>query len=324
MEAAEVSAVLTVDDPLGDVLMDDATGRTFEAHTVMQSPDSQSDFDITGGMFAIEFIPDQERVQTEQAAPLPVESYDTGKLAEQSSEAQEPQPAAEMRGDMSAAAAETAETPAEPVAQADSPVEEIAEGEQVSEALAQEDVVAGAFAFEMSPDSEPASAGAEAETDAADVETIAPEHAPHIEEQFTASSMWSEPETQFTAIDIEAVAVEEAVSPAEASVPETGFDLSSEPAPVEVATAEPVEQAVSVEASAPAEPAQAEPIESVAPSESTAATAQLSPEVIEQIVRRVVAEMSDSVVREIAWEVVPDCVERVVERLAREGVSRRM
>jgi hypothetical protein len=136
--------------------------------------------------------------------------------------------------------------------------------------------------------------------------------------------MWSEPETQFTAIDIEAVAVEEAVSPVEATVPETGFALSSEPAIVEATMAEPVDQAVPAEPSAPAEPIEAEPTESVAPVESTATPAQLSPEVIEEIVRRVVAEISDSVVREIAWEVVPDCVERVVERLTREGVSRRM
>jgi CheY-like chemotaxis protein len=328
MEAAEVSAVLTVDDPLGDVLMDEATGRTYEAHTVMQSPDAQSDFDITGGMFAIEFIPDQESVRTEQAASQPVESYDTGELAGQSPDAQESEPAAEMSGDLSATAAQTAETSAEPVAQAYYPVEEPAPVEQVSEANAQEDVEAGAFAFEMAPDSESASAVAgaapEAETDATDVETIAPEHAPHIEEQFTASSMWSEPETQFTAIDIEAVAVEEAVSPVEATVPETGFALSSEPAIVEATIAEPVDQAVPAEPSAPAEPIEAEPTESVAPVESTATPAQLSPEVIEEIVRRVVAEISDSVVREIAWEVVPDCVERVVERLTREGVSRRM
>jgi hypothetical protein len=223
-----------------------------------------------------------------------------------------------MSGDMSATAAEMAE----PVAETYFPVEDLAPGEQMSGANAQEGVVTGAFDFEMAPDSETASAVVEAapasETEAADVETIAPEHAPHIEEQFTASSMWSEPETQFTAIDIEAVAVEEAVSPAEADVPETGFALSSEPAPVEAATAELVDQDVPVETSAPAEPMEAEP------AEAAAAPSQFSPEVIEEIVRRVVAQMSDSLVREIAWEVVPDCVERVVERLTREGVSRRM
>jgi transcriptional regulator NrdR family protein len=88
--------------------------------------------------------------------------------------------------------------------------------------------------------------------------------------------------------------------------------------------AEPVDGAVAVEESAPAELAEAEPAEAVAPVESAAEPAQVSPELIEEIVRRVVAQMSDSVIREIAWEVVPDCVERVVERLAREGLSRRM
>ncbi|MGH9765254.1 MAG: hypothetical protein ACREAC_30840, partial [Blastocatellia bacterium] len=50
----------------------------------------------------------------------------------------------------------------------------------------------------------------------------------------------------------------------------------------------------------------------------------LSAEAINEIVKRVVAELSDSVVREIAWEVVPDCVERVVEKLSRESLSKRM
>ena len=49
----------------------------------------------------------------------------------------------------------------------------------------------------------------------------------------------------------------------------------------------------------------------------------LSTAAIEEIVRRVVAEMSESVVREVAWEVVPDCVERVIEQLTRESLSRR-
>ena len=50
---------------------------------------------------------------------------------------------------------------------------------------------------------------------------------------------------------------------------------------------------------------------------------ELSPGAIEEIVRRVIAEMSDSVVREVAWEVVPDCVERIIGQLTRESVSRR-
>ena len=67
---------------------------------------------------------------------------------------------------------------------------------------------------------------------------------------------------------------------------------------------------------------QAEPVvESAAAAEVTTFT--LAPETIDEIVRRVVAEMSESVVREIAWEVVPDCVERVVDQLSRESLEKR-
>ncbi len=51
--------------------------------------------------------------------------------------------------------------------------------------------------------------------------------------------------------------------------------------------------------------------------------AALSPAAIDEIVRRVVAQMSESVVREVAWEVVPDCVERVIDQLTRESLSKR-
>lgn len=52
--------------------------------------------------------------------------------------------------------------------------------------------------------------------------------------------------------------------------------------------------------------------------------AELSTAAIEEIVRRVIAQMSESVVREVAWEVVPDCVERVINQLTRESMSRRV
>ena len=45
--------------------------------------------------------------------------------------------------------------------------------------------------------------------------------------------------------------------------------------------------------------------------------------VIDEIVRRVVAQIGDSVVREIAWEIVPDCVERIIEQQTREALAKR-
>lgn len=64
--------------------------------------------------------------------------------------------------------------------------------------------------------------------------------------------------------------------------------------------------------------AQAEPLAS--PSVENAAQ-QLSPEVIDQIARRVVEHLSDNVVREIAWEVVPELAELIIKRRLEEENS---
>lgn len=54
-----------------------------------------------------------------------------------------------------------------------------------------------------------------------------------------------------------------------------------------------------------------------------AASVDLSPSVVDEIVRRVIAEISDAVVREIAWEIVPDYVDRIVDRVARDAVAKK-
>jgi CheY-like chemotaxis protein/histone H3/H4 len=124
------------------------------------------------------------------------------------------------------------------------------------------------------------------------------------EASFATSTTWTEEEARFTPIDIEAAEVEEA-SAEEVSAAETGFAFSSLPDEQPPASSEtPV-------ASAAQEQARESP------------TTYLSAAAIEEIVRRVVAEMSESVVREVAWEVVPDCVERVIEQLTRESLSKR-
>jgi CheY-like chemotaxis protein len=58
-------------------------------------------------------------------------------------------------------------------------------------------------------------------------------------------------------------------------------------------------------------------------SDLTVSPIELSPMVIDEIVRRVVAEIGDSVVREIAWEIVPDCVERIIEQQTRDSLAKR-
>ena len=115
------------------------------------------------------------------------------------------------------------------------------------------------------------------------------------EASFSTPAPWSEEEARFTAIDIEAVPIDEPEARAAASAP-------LEPAPyVETLTASPTS----------------------VPTNGASASSELSAAAIEEIVRRVVTAMSDSVVREVAWEVVPDCVERVVDQLTRESLPRR-
>ncbi len=114
------------------------------------------------------------------------------------------------------------------------------------------------------------------------------------EASFTASPSWTEREAQFAAIDIEAVSVDE-----HAAEPDSHVSVQ---APLDV--------------EAPAMSTPQEPVN------GAPATSELSGAALEEIVRRVIAEMSDSVVREVAWEVVPDCVERVVDQLTRESLSK--
>ncbi len=112
-------------------------------------------------------------------------------------------------------------------------------------------------------------------------------------EQFKSSEMWTEEEMHFTPIDIE------------------DAPLGEEPAFHHSPGATESEQEFT---SSGAHMSADRPTRA----------ADMSPDLLDEIVRRVVAEISDSVVREIAWEVVPDCVERVVEKLARESLSKRI
>jgi CheY-like chemotaxis protein len=124
---------------------------------------------------------------------------------------------------------------------------------------------------------------------------------------FIAAHTWTDEETRFTPIDIEAVALEDPSEIAAHSeiAPETGFVVASvlaqePPAMMESSVADGAEEA-----------------------QSAVAAADLSAAAIDQIVRRVLSQLSESVVREVAWEVVPDCVERVIEQLTRESLSKR-
>jgi len=129
-------------------------------------------------------------------------------------------------------------------------------------------------------------------------------HAPvEVETGFASSVMAEEEEAHFAPIDIEAAEVIQSDDAAPDS--ETGFSFSS------VIDEEPAHRN-----------------DNATPTASAVAfdrgPAELSTAAIEEIVRRVIAQMSESVVREVAWEVVPDCVERVINQLTRESMSRRV
>jgi histone H3/H4 len=111
--------------------------------------------------------------------------------------------------------------------------------------------------------------------------------------------MWSGQDARTASIDIEARAVEE-------------------PSPVVIDAGTAREEVEFVQPS----PAQAAPESTTQAEKPLSGSLELSPSVIDEIVRRVVAQMSESVVKEIAWEVVPDCVERVIENLTRESLSK--
>jgi CheY-like chemotaxis protein len=126
------------------------------------------------------------------------------------------------------------------------------------------------------------------------------------EASFESARMWPEEEARFAAIDIEAFPVEESGAPAQLEATETGFSP------------------VTLEQSGPSvEVPVMDYTSSKQPTNGATSSTELSSATIEEIVRRVVAEMSDSVVREVAWEVVPDCVERVIDQLTRESLSKR-
>jgi CheY-like chemotaxis protein len=116
-----------------------------------------------------------------------------------------------------------------------------------------------------------------------------------------ASDSWSVDDNHFSPIDIEA--------PSPASV--------LEPVPV-------TDEPVSYESLSEWAMSEGPPIADATGMQAQPRPTEVSKELVDEIVRRVVAQISDSVVREIAWEVVPDCVERIVEALTREEVLKRV
>ena len=104
----------------------------------------------------------------------------------------------------------------------------------------------------------------------------------------------------------------------DASSLETATTFESEAAPVAEASSEsqPVEDAIQERAPAVAVGASEQSHVAMSPSST------LSPEMLDELVRRVVAHMSEQVVREVAWEVVPDLAERLIKQRLQEEKMR--
>jgi len=122
---------------------------------------------------------------------------------------------------------------------------------------------------------------------------------------FAAPQLMNEDEAHFTPIDVETSDVQ-APSNGDGNL-ETGFSFAA------------------IGELEPARMLEPQPAMAALPAgDTTVPASELSTAAIEEIVRRVVAQMSESVVREVAWEVVPDCVERVIDQLTRESLSKRL
>ncbi len=127
--------------------------------------------------------------------------------------------------------------------------------------------------------------------------------------QFTSSEMWTAQETD---ADAQTPALEEAVAAETGDDHETGFEFASTAAAQSVAPLE----AEEVQAA----DTRQQPTSS---SEQVMQVVEIPETLIDEIVRRVVAQLSETVVREIAWEVVPDCVERIVREMSHDALQKK-
>ncbi len=287
-DSGDPASLLAVDEPLGDVLMDETARDSFPSEQSEQPLDQS----LTGETFSIEFVPQEtaeappaEHTETVATATPDVEAT-SGESERARDQAPDAQPPAEQQTIASNEFAETASF--ELVSE---PVEETAQTESRGE---------------------PVSAKAEPVVEQNGNGSAA------LDNDFVAYSTWPGEETHFAPIDIEATPVDESTTAdvnAEVSEPERGFEFTAAQSVTSQTSEEPVRSVA---------PVSEEPlaVEVVAPHAAGQAV-ELSPALIDEIVRRVVAQMSDTVVREIAWDVVPDCVERVIKDMTRQEMSKR-
>jgi CheY-like chemotaxis protein len=325
-EETSSSTLLAVDDPLGDVLMDEQ-----EMDVLSYDPRRSSEILFTEQPaieeFNLEFNPQEQEVFDVPEQPLtPVRT--TGALIETAaSTSEEPTfttDPMEQRAEPYALH-EDAAVEAQPQlsiepAEAQSAFEPFTEAaSEPIESDGKTDWSESGFEFSsefQTATPEQSSDHGEYTFDSSN-ERLGEDRAPLAE--FTTSAMWNEPEAnepeaRFAPIDIEATPVDESEAArgvSERDTIETGF---------EIAPAMDEGPSHSDDAQVPESSSGAGPV----PREAVAETADVPAALIDEIVRRVISQMSESVVREIAWEVVPDVVERVIKEMARDEVSKRV
>ncbi|MEK6303288.1 MAG: response regulator [Acidobacteriota bacterium] len=305
--AVEASSLFTADEPLGDVLSDGAG----ELPRTPAAPEAPLD-EPTLTEFNLELLPDAPAMIVEVPEPHPTSGRITGELvtADLPLEAQQLVEAASQ----DFAAKEVVEPFRDVPEQALQP-DMLSEASQ--ESLSPEASIDDSAAYDWtSPSAVSHSTGRldsmvmPVEFAEVPAEDAAPEPDP-LEAAVVADTAveLGERESEqlhFAAIDVEASPVEARESSAEyldPSDPERGFEFSR--ALVDNLAAATNENGHGETRDTPPGPV------------------ELSPLVIDEIVRRVVAQIGDSVVREIAWEIVPDCVERIIEQQTRAALAKR-
>ncbi|MGA9771907.1 MAG: response regulator [Blastocatellia bacterium] len=285
-DSADPASLLAVDEPLGDVLMDETVREGFPSANSEQPLDQS----LTGEAFGIDLIPQASMPDAQSETPATVSS-DVAFTMIESENAHDQATPIELSNEF---------TGVDSVEVVSASVEETPQTELKSEPVSE-------FNYESAEQANPVASQSVAEHNGQ-------ESTVH-DTDFASYSTWPSEETESAPIDIEATTVEESAAADvkdEVSEPERGFEFTPARSEASQTSPEPVEFVAPVSEEPQAQTA------SVAPD-----TVEISPALIDEIVRRVVARMSDSVVREIAWDVVPDCVERVIKDMTRQELSKR-
>jgi CheY-like chemotaxis protein len=311
-DAVEASMLLEVDEPLGDVLEDESQNATLESMSPLEPSPEHAGSDVA---FGYDITPQATATAHDMQSP-PAEAdaltSDAGLVFEP--EAVDAAPSAEAPSGQS-----SNQSPA-PFAAFQSPLEPRSTIALDERPIEWADSAPSDSVFDFAP-------------------PVAAEHAhPEDDEpsgaarngKYPTSTMWSADDAHFTAIDIEATTVEETELASFAGEARTTEELTY--APFESEEDNPVIPSVEAYAESPAMSAPMDATDAatesrVAPEPSVAqaaASVELSPALIDEIVRRVVAQMSEAVIREIAWDIVPDVVERVIKEMTQSELVKRL